>query len=113
MKRGKFTYLCLGLSIIGLAIMQFSVSYLKPEPVPVAEVDSSKAGETVKINGTVKNFYSTPQASFFTVKDSSGEIQVVDFDASNLDNGRRVSVLGRVELREGDLQLVSTEIEQN
>ena len=108
MKRQKFARLCLLLSIIGLGILYLSTSYLKPETINIEQVDSSKAGETVKIQGQVQGFYSTKSASFFTLKDSTGKIQVIDFNAGKY-NGN-VTVLGTAELRNGQIQIVASEI---
>ena len=113
MKRSQFTKLCFLLSITGLGILYGSTEYLQPEITNIESVDSSKTGEVVKIQGNVSNFYSTPQASFFSLKDRTDEIQVVDFNANKYRSGGNLTVLGRVELRQGELQLVSTEIEQN
>ena len=113
MNREKFTYLCLTLSIIGLAILQLSTTVLKPETVPVQSVDESDVGTVVKIEGNVTGFYSTDSASFFTLEDRTGKIPVVNFQKLKLRNGQNVSVLGNVELRRGNLQLVSSKIEQN
>lgn len=110
MKRKKFTQLCLLLSIIGLGILYISTDYLKPETIEIGEVDSSKAGKVVKIQGQVQGFYSTQSASFFTLKDPTGEIQIVDFQAGK--HGGNVTVLGTAELRQGDLQLVASEVKK-
>ena len=111
MKRKQFARICLLLSVIGLGILYISTDYLKPEKIEIGEVDSSKAGKVVKIQGQVQGFYSTQSASFFTLKDPTGEIQIVDFEAGKY--GGNVTVLGTAELREGDLQIVASEITQN
>ena len=111
MKREKFTYLCLLLSVIGLVLLQFSTTVLRPEIIPVEDVESEDIGQTVRVEGTVQDFYSTDSAIFFTLEDSTGEIEVVSFNSVELGNGKNVSVLGNVELRSGSLQLVSTKIE--
>jgi RecJ-like exonuclease len=112
-KRKKFTYLCLLLSVIGLVLLQFSTTVLRPEVIPVEDVESEDIGQTVRVEGTVQDFYSTDSATFFTLEDSTGELQIVSFNPVEAGNGREVSVLGNVELRNGELQLVSTRIEQN
>lgn len=109
MKRKQFAHLCLILSILGLGILYISTHHLKPETINIGEVDSSKAGQVVKIQGQVKNFYSTKKASFFTLKDQTGKIQVVDFNAGKY--GGEATVLGTAELRKGQLQIVASEIE--
>lgn len=113
MNREYFTYLCLFLSILGLGVLQFSTAYLKPEVTSIESVGSSEVGQTVKVSGNVSGFYSSDSASFFTLTDSTGEIQVTSFNNREVGSGAAVTVLGRVELHQGDLQLVSTEIEQN
>ena len=113
MKRKKFTYLCLLLSVIGLVLLQFSTTVLRPEVVPVEDVESEDIGQTVRVEGAVQDFYSTDSATFFTLEDSTGEIQVVSFNPVETVNGREVSVLGNVEMRNGEIQLVSTKIEHN
>jgi RecJ-like exonuclease len=113
LKRRKFARLCLILSAIGLVMLHVSTSYLKPETIKIEEVDEGKVGKVVKIQGNITDFYSTGSASFFTVKDSKGEIQVVSFNSRDIGSSQQVEVLGKVELREGEVQLVSTKIEQN
>lgn len=113
MKRKKFTYLCLLLSVLGLVLLQFSTTVLRPDVVPVEDVESEDIGQTVRVEGTVQDFYSTGSATFFTLEDSTGELQVVSFNPVESGNGQKVSVMGNVELRNGELQLVATRIEQN
>ncbi|QGA79936.1 OB-fold nucleic acid binding domain-containing protein [Candidatus Nanohalobium constans] len=113
MNRERFTYLCLFLSVLGLGILQFSTAHLKPDVTDINSVDSSKVGQIVKVKGNVSGFYSTGSASFFTLTDSTDKIQVTSFNQPEVSSGDTITVLGKAELHQGSLQIVSTEIEQN
>ena len=113
MKRNQFRKLCLLLSIIGLGILYGSTTHLKPKITSIENIDSSKTGEVVQIQGNATSSYSTSKITFITLQDSTDQIQVIDFNTGRYSQGSNLTVLGKVELRQGDLQVVSTKIEQN
>ena len=113
MKKEEFTYLCLFLSIIGLAILQVSTVYLRPQITDISTLDGSDTGDTVKIRGDVSRLYSADSATFFTVSDSTGEIQATSFESPEIRNGMNVTVLGNPEMYRGDLQIVVGSLDPN
>lgn len=112
MKREDFARLCLLVSIAGLGMMYAAGEFLEPERVGIGEVSESDVGETLVVEGTISGFYSTDSASFFTLEDDSGSVSVTDFDSRRFDNGERINVSGQVDLYQGDLQIVASEIER-
>lgn len=112
MKREDFARLCLLVSLVGLGIMYAAGEFLEPEKADIGEISENDVGETLVVEGTVADFYSTDTASFFTLEDGSGSISVTDFDSRKFDNGERINVSGQVDLYQGDLQIVASEIER-
>lgn len=92
--------------------MHVSTVFIQPEAVSPGELSRTDAGETVRVTGNVSGFYSTDSGSFFTLKGSEGGVKVADFKGRRLENGERVSVSGSVKLYRGEMEIVSTEIEQ-
>ena len=111
MNRERFARFCLEVSVLGLLVMYGSTLYFSPEKVSPGDISREDMGETVSVVGNVSGFYSAGSASFFTLESSSGSVSVVDFEGRSLPDGRTVEVTGRVDLHEGDVQLVASSIE--
>lgn len=113
MKREDFARICLLVSLIGLSIMYASGEFLEPEKTDIGDISESDVGDTLVVEGTVSGFYSTDSASFFTLEDDSGSISVTDFDSRKFDNGEKINISGQVDLYQGDLQIVASEIRED
>jgi len=99
---------CIVLSFIGLATIHISQSYMTPQKANVNQIDETWLGKTVKINGTIETDFNTESASFYTLKDSTGSINLVDFDNRTLpDEG---SVTGHIDIYQGNIQIVLDQI---
>ena len=96
-------------------ILLFAISYLfTEESIDISEV---KIGQIEKISGMVTSLYvSRDSHVFLKVADSTGEITVVAFKNSNIDEaydlelGEEISVLGRVDEYKGELEIIAKEI---
>ena len=95
---------CIVLSVIGLSIIHISQSYMTAEKVNIEEIDETWLGKTVKINGTIKPEFKTENAAFYTVKDSTGSIDLADFENQSIPRQGRVT--GYVDVYQGDLQVI-------
>ncbi len=100
---------CIVLSIIGLGIIHLSHSYIQPDEVKIDRIDETWMGNTVKISGNVENYVKTENAAFFTLENSSNTISVTDFESRNISD--QATVTGRVDIYQGDLQIVAKKIE--
>lgn len=101
-------------SVVGV-ISLFIISTIFTEEV--TEVSELKIGQMERINGMVTSVYvSRDSHVFLKVADNTGEITVVAFKNSNIDEaydleiGEEVSVLGRVDEYEGELEIIAKEI---
>ena len=100
------------LSIIGLTLMYASSQYLEPEKVDVEDIEESSSGKVLEVEGTALNVTNSGSNLFMDLKDSSGSILVVQFDSDrSVSEGDPVSVIGSVELYEGELEIIAREIE--
>ncbi|MFB6190857.1 MAG: exodeoxyribonuclease VII large subunit, partial [Candidatus Nanohaloarchaea archaeon] len=95
-------------AVIGLTLMYFASLYISLEHVEIGEIEKSWSGKNVKISGEVTSFSRSSGHAFFQVNDSTGEIQVVDFDSQlQLREGEDVNVTGRVALYRGQLEIIA------
>lgn len=100
---------CIVLSIIGLGIIHVSHSYLEIQEADITEIDRTWMGNTVQVEGEVSSYTETENAAFFEIEDSTGKIDIVDFENRNISN--QASVSGHVDVYQGNLQIVAEEIE--
>ena len=101
-------------AIVGL-IALFFISRIFTEEV--TEISELKIGQMERISGMVTSVYvSRDSHVFLKVADNTGEITVVAFKNSNIDEayeleiGEEVSVLGRVDEYKGNLEIIAKEI---
>lgn len=98
------------LLIAGIGLFLLSVSATQtPKEVAVDSINTSDIGEKVTVHGNTSNIYSTEEASFMDFKDESGDIGLVAFESLPLHEGESV-VTGRVDLYQGDLQLIVEDV---
>jgi DNA/RNA endonuclease YhcR with UshA esterase domain len=101
-------------AIIGIIALFFLVRYQEQNTVKISEL---KQGQIERITGMINSVYVSKDGhTFLKVTDSSGEISVVAFKSSNIDEvydlevGDQISVLGRVEEYKGELEIIAKEI---
>lgn len=100
-------------AVIGLTLMYFSTLYLEIDESGIGEIEMSWTGKNVKIEGNVSSYSSSGGHAFITLKDSTGEIQVVDFDSQlEFEEGATITVIGNVDTYRGNLQVVADEIQK-
>lgn len=112
MKRKRFARSCILVSVAGLALMYFSTQYFEPEKVSPADISRDDVGENFRVEGNVSGFYRTDSASFFKLNRRNSSIQVVDFERKSFPEGATLTVEGRIDLYQGELELVSTRVER-
>jgi RecJ-like exonuclease len=101
-------------SIVGVVSL-FLISAIFTEEV--TDISELKIGQMERISGMVTSVYvSRDSHVFLNVADKTGEISVVAFKNSNIDEaydlevGEEISVSGRVEEYKGDLEIIAKEI---
>lgn len=101
-------------SVVGVVLL-FLISAVFTEEL--TEISELKIGQMERISGMVTSVYvSRDSHVFLKVADNTGEITVVAFKNSNIDEaydlelGEEVSVLGRVDEYEGELEIIAKEI---
>ncbi|MFH0928936.1 MAG: OB-fold nucleic acid binding domain-containing protein [Candidatus Aenigmatarchaeota archaeon] len=104
----------IAVSIIGIVSLFFITMIFEEE---ITEVSEIKIGQIEKINGMVTSVYvSRDSHVFLKVADNTGEVTVVAFKNSNIDEaydleiGEEVTVLGRVDEYKGELEIIANEI---
>jgi DNA/RNA endonuclease YhcR with UshA esterase domain len=101
-------------AIVGI-ISLFLISRLLTEET--IEISELKIGQIERISGMITSVYiSRDDHVFLKVADNTGEITVVAFKNSNIDEaydlevGEELSVLGRVDEYKGELEIIAKEI---
>jgi RecJ-like exonuclease len=99
---------CLILSIIGLGMIHLSLSYIEAEEVDIGEIEHSWISKSVNISGNVTSHTKLKNIAFIQLKDSTGKIEVVDFETRNISD--QISVKGAVSVHQGGLQVEADKI---
>jgi RecJ-like exonuclease len=99
---------CIILSLIGLAIIHLSQSYMQPENVEIKEIDETWIGNTVKVNASTSSYTQASEAAFFQLQDSTGSIQAVDFENRSIPS--QAEFTGYIDIYESNLQIVVSDI---
>jgi len=101
------------IAIIGIVALFFIIMYSTEESIKISDL---KIGQIERITGTVTSVYiSKDDHVFLKVADNTGEISVVVFKGSNIDEayelevGDEISVLGRVEEYKKKLEIIAKE----
>jgi len=104
------------IAIAGIAALFLIVRYSSQETVKISEL---KQGQIERITGIVNSVYVSKDGHvFFKVADTSGELSVIAFKNSNIDNayevevGDQISVLGRVEEYKGSMEIIASDIKK-
>lgn len=114
MKKKQLYKISVFLSVIGLTLMYASSLYLEPGKVEVKDIDRSRTGEVLEVEGTAVNVTRSGGHLFMDLKDSNESIMIADFDSeSSVSDGDSISVIGSVELYEGKLEIIAREIKKN
>lgn len=103
-------------AIIGIVSLFFISRILTEEAIEISEL---KIGQIERISGMVTSVYvSRDNHVFLKVADNTGDITIVAFKNSNIDEaydlevGEEVSVLGRVDEYKGKLEIIAKEIKK-
>jgi len=101
-------------AVLGIVSLFFISKLLTEETI---EISKLKIGQIERISGMVASVYvSRDDHVFLKVADNTGEVTVVAFKNSNIDEaydlevGEEVSVLGRVDEYKGKLEIIAKEI---
>jgi len=101
---------------IGIVALFFLVRYNEQNTTRISEL---KQGQIERSTGMINSVYvSKDDNAFLKIADTSGEVSVVAFKSSNIDEiynlevGDQVSVLGRVEEYKGKLEIIAKEIKK-
>ena len=104
------------ISILGIAALFFITRYSTEESIKISDL---KIGQIERITGMVTSVYNSKDGHvFLKVADNTGEINVVVFKGSNIDEayelevGEEISVLGRVEEYKKKLEIIAKEIKK-
>lgn len=92
---------------IGLFILSIN-SVQPPEEVEISSIEASDIGSKVAITGNTSVMYSTEDATFIEIEDDTESIEGVSFNKfTGFEGYSRVT--GRVDLYQGNLQLIVEE----
>lgn len=106
----------IAVAILGIIALLFLVKYNEQN---ITKISDLKRGQIERITGMVNSIYISKDGhAFLKVADTTGEISVVAFKSSNIDEvfeievGDKISVLGRVEEYKGKLEIIAKEIKR-
>ena len=112
MKHRNAYKISVALSILGLTLMYGSSLYIQIEKVQIGDIESSWQGRNVVAEGEAVNVTRSEEHLFFDLKDKTGSILVVEFDSNTkLNDGEFVKVTGKVEVYEGQLEIIAKELQ--
>ena len=76
-----------------------------PQAIDIGSIDASDIGAKVKVTGNISSIFSSEEASFYSIKDGKDSIEAVAFNSMPDIQGFS-TVTGRVDLYQGELQLI-------
>ncbi len=95
-------------TVTGLLMLGIVTASAEPQKVSPEEVDRSMLGKQIAVEGSVRELSRYKQHAFFKIK----SLNAVMFDYSGfIFNNETVVLKGRVDMYEGDLQVVANSIE--
>ncbi len=95
-------------TVTGLLMLGITIVSAQPERVSPGEVDRSMLGKQIAVEGSVRELSRYQQHAFFKID----SLNAVMFDYPGfIFNNETIVLKGRVDMYEGDLQVVGNEIE--
>lgn len=113
MQEKPLLYFSLTISLTGLLSLFLIASNINFDATPIGEISKDDTGRGLKACGSIEDkFTSSENHTFFTLVDKSGEIEIVVFSSTRAAVGTgQVCVTGKVDLYEGDLEIIAKEVE--
>ncbi len=105
-------------SILSLIVLYIVVLQITPIPVNISEIKNNWTGKTVNVTGYVTDLRKYKDHLFFNLESNESKIKVViwnnilqqmeikGIDISKIENGKKLEIIGRVELYKGSLEIV-------
>lgn len=115
MENKTIVKICITLAALGLIALYFVTNFYNEKVIDIADA-KNYVGQNVRIKGYINTLYTSQEGhSFLKVYDISGDIEVVAFksskiDVSGLQEGKKVSVFGRVQEYKGSIEIIAKEI---
>lgn len=110
----KIVKISLIVAVIGIAALFFVTKGLSEDVIKIQDL---KTGQMSTVKGMVTDIYvSRDGHAFLKVADNTGEISIIAFKSSNIEQaysleiGDEVSVMGRVEEYKNALEIIAKEI---
>lgn len=95
-------------TVTGLLMLGITTASAEPQSVRPEEVDRSMLGKQIAVEGSVRELSRYQQHAFFKID----SLNAVMFDYPGfIFNNETIVLKGRVDMYEGDLQVVANEIE--
>jgi len=111
-------HISLVISIIGLLILTYASTILKPPLSEIGNIKTNFLGKNVHIQGDIIKIHKFKGGSIILkVRDSTGEIDVylrysiAKSKEDVLDKNKKIDVIGEVELYEGRLEVVPNNLD--
>ena len=107
----KLLPICLALSLIGIFTLLL-LSNIKPKTISLDEINNKLLGKQIKINAKITKIRSYEQSNFqiISVKDSTGEIDIILNKILNLKNNQSINVIGKITEYNKTLQITANKI---
>lgn len=111
--------LSLFISVVGVLLLGGAILLRDVPEVNVDEISLSDRGETVSVTGVSQDVSFNGRHLFFSLRDETGSMRAVFFENSmeevgfygaDLEEGDRVRIEGKVDVYEGELEVIVKEI---
>jgi len=110
MRKSRLFKIVLCLSLINLFFLIIFVQNTEPKEVKIIQLGDN-IGREVLVSGEITKLTDKNNISFFTLEDNTAEIRVVAFENYNpLTKGSNISLRGKVEIYEKELEIIAQEI---
>lgn len=108
----------LAVSLIGMAMLFAAVKFMEPLSMEIGKIDETTIGRNVVVAGTVQSISIKEGNVFVTLADNADTINIVMFRQAAKKNatvydtkkGSVVAVKGKVDIYNGGLEIIASEI---
>lgn len=105
-------YISVFLGIVGLSAMTWASTHVEAADAEVAEVKPSWTGRVVSVEGNATDFGRSNGTVFFQLEDSTGSIDVVQFNSDIRELEGSVAVEGEIAVYMGEMEIIAEEVVQ-
>jgi len=105
----------LSISLIGILLLLFLSEFLSPNIININDINNKLLNQKTQVQGQIFNIKTFEDSNFqiISIKDSTGEIDIVLNNPLNITNNQNITVIGTINKYNQTLQIQADKIISN